>query len=85
MSAFFPFFTICNYYTYFVYPLLNKPDAPNVSIKGTIPIENINIDNAPTPALPVPNAKNCIVCKGPQGIKPLRSPTKNVALGLLMA
>jgi hypothetical protein len=40
-----------------------------------VPNEKKNIDKAPRDALPAARANSCIVCRGPQGIKPFRSPT----------
>jgi hypothetical protein len=56
--------------------LFNKePIAPNPNISGTVPILNINIENAPAKKLPVPKAYNCMDCNGPQGMRPFKSPT----------
>jgi hypothetical protein len=47
----------------------------NISIRGIVPSPKMNIEDAPLKKLPEAKAYNCMVCKGPQGIKPFSKPT----------
>jgi hypothetical protein len=50
---------------------------PKPSMSGTVPRLKRNMDSAPANRLPVPSAYTCMVCRGPQGMRPLSRPTTN--------
>ncbi|MNI90217.1 hypothetical protein D3C73_1477110 [compost metagenome] len=50
--------------------------AANKNSIGTVPMENTSMDNAPYRTLPVPRAYSWMICRGPQGIRPLSMPTE---------